>query len=36
MAEMYNMTVEEIKEALGNLDGIKGDLKIKKAVQFLS
>jgi len=35
MAEMYNMTVENIKAALGNLDGIKADLKVKKAVDFL-
>lgn len=35
MAEMYNMTVENIKAALGNLDGIKGDLKVRKAVEFL-
>ena len=35
MAEVYNMTVENIKVALGNLDGIKGDLQLKKAVDFL-
>ena len=36
MAEMYNMTVENIKAALGgSLDGIKGDLQLKKAVDFL-
>lgn len=35
MAEMYNMTVENIKSALGNLEGIKADLKVKKAVDFL-
>jgi trigger factor len=35
MAEMYNMTVENITAALGNLDGIKGDLKARKTVQFL-
>lgn len=35
MAEVYNMTVENIKAALGNLDGIKGDLQLKKAVDFL-
>ncbi len=35
MAEMYNMTVENIKAALGNVDGIKGDLKVRKAVEFL-
>ena len=32
---MYNMTVENIKAALGNLDGIKSDLQVKKAVEFL-
>ena len=35
MAEMYNMEVEAIKKALGNLDAVKGDLKIKKAIDFL-
>jgi trigger factor len=35
MAEMYNMTVEAIEKALGSLDGIKSDLKLKKAVDFL-
>lgn len=35
MSEMYNMTVDNIKAALGNLDGLKGDLKVRKAVEFL-
>ncbi|SFB16622.1 MULTISPECIES: trigger factor [unclassified Bacillus (in: firmicutes)] len=35
MAEMYNMTVENIQQALGNLEGLKGDLQLKKAVDFL-
>ncbi|MBB6445837.1 trigger factor [Bacillus benzoevorans] len=35
MADMYNMTVENIKAALGNLEGIKADLQIKKAIDFL-
>ncbi|MBP2240624.1 trigger factor [Cytobacillus eiseniae] len=35
MAEMYNMTVENIEKALGSLEGLKGDLKVKKAVDFL-
>jgi trigger factor len=35
MAEMYNMTVENIKKALGSLDGLKADLQMKKAVDFL-
>lgn len=35
MADMYNMTVDNIKAALGNLEGIKADLKIKKAIDFL-
>lgn len=35
MAEMYNMTVDNIKKALGSLDGVKSDLQIKKAVDFL-
>ena len=29
------MTVENIKAALGNLEGIKSDLQVKKAVEFL-
>jgi len=35
MAGMYNMTVDSIKKALGGLEGIKADLKLKKAVDFL-
>lgn len=35
MAEMYNMTVDNIKAALGSLEGLKGDLQLKKAVDFL-
>ncbi|KHF40975.1 trigger factor [Halalkalibacter okhensis] len=38
MAEMYQRSVEEIKNifaAQGGLEGIKGDLKIQKAVEFL-
>ncbi|MFB6467951.1 trigger factor [Cytobacillus sp. Hz8] len=35
MADMYNMTVENIKNALGNLDGLKGDLRIRKAIDLL-
>ncbi|MBP3949681.1 trigger factor [Bacillus suaedae] len=38
MAEMYQRPVDEIKNifaAQGGLDGIKGDLKIQKAVEFL-
>lgn len=35
MAGMYNMTVDNIKAALGSLDVLKGDLKIQKAVDFL-
>jgi trigger factor len=35
MAGMYNMTVDSIKQALGGLEGIKTDLKLKKAVDFL-
>lgn len=35
MAEMYNMTAENIQKALGSLEGLKGDLQIKKAVDFL-
>jgi len=35
MAEMYNMTVDNIKQAIGSLEGLKGDLQIRKAVEFL-
>lgn len=35
MAEMYNMPVAEIKKLMGNIDGLKEDLKIRKAVDFL-
>jgi trigger factor len=35
MAGMYNMTVDSIKQALGGLEGVKADLKMKKAVDFL-
>ncbi|KOP83634.1 trigger factor [Cytobacillus solani] len=35
MAEMYNMTVENIQKALGSLEGIKADLQVKKAVDFI-
>ncbi|MGM0920965.1 MAG: trigger factor [Bacillota bacterium] len=35
MAEMYNMPVENIKQALGSLEGLKEDLKVRKAIDFL-
>ena len=35
MADMYNMTVENIKAALGSLEGINADLQVKKAIDFL-
>jgi trigger factor len=36
MAEQYNMTVDQIKAALGgNIEGIQSDLKMKKTVEFL-
>ncbi|MGD6832018.1 trigger factor [Sutcliffiella halmapala] len=35
MAGMYNMPVEQIKQALGSLEGLKEDLKIRKAIDFL-
>lgn len=35
MAEMYNMDVNMIKQALGGVEGIKADLQLKKAVDFL-
>ncbi|PLR68321.1 MULTISPECIES: trigger factor [Bacillaceae] len=35
MAEMYNMPVDSIKQALGSVDGLKEDLKVRKAIDFL-
>lgn len=36
MAEMYKMPADEIKKVLGgNLDNLKADLKVQKAVDFL-
>ncbi|MDR7001452.1 trigger factor [Neobacillus niacini] len=35
MAGMYNMTVDNIKAALGGVEGIQADLQLKKAVDFL-
>jgi trigger factor len=35
MANVYNMTVDNIKKALGGVSGLKGDLQLKKAVDFL-
>lgn len=35
MAEMYNMAADQITQALGSLEGLKADLQIKKAVDFL-
>lgn len=35
MTTMYNMTADAIKSALGGLDTVKKDVKIRKAVEFL-
>ncbi|MHC0037444.1 trigger factor [Pseudoneobacillus sp. C159] len=35
MSKVYNMTVDNIKKALGDFSGLKGDLQLKKAVDFL-
>jgi len=36
MAGMYNVSVEQLKSMLGgNLDSLKEDLKIRKAIEFL-
>ncbi|MBS4215448.1 MULTISPECIES: trigger factor [Neobacillus] len=35
MAGMYNMSVDNIKKALGGTEGIKDELKYKKAIDFL-
>lgn len=35
MSEMYGMSVEDIRRVLGSTDGIKADLKARKAIDFL-
>ncbi|MDQ0156154.1 trigger factor [Robertmurraya andreesenii] len=35
MAEMYNMTVENITAALGSVEGLRADIQLRKAVDFL-
>jgi trigger factor len=35
MAKAYNLEVEKLKELLGNLDGVKEDLKWRKTIDFL-
>ncbi|WP_027409498.1 trigger factor [Anoxybacteroides tepidamans] len=35
MAEAYNLSVDKIKELLGNLDVVKEDVKFRKVVDFL-
>ncbi|MGM0844040.1 MAG: trigger factor [Bacillota bacterium] len=35
LAEQYNMAADNIKQALGGLDNLKTDLKIRKAVEVL-
>lgn len=35
MAEMYGMPVDAIKQALGSVDALSEDLKVRKAVDFL-
>ncbi|MEI5905644.1 trigger factor [Bacillus spongiae] len=35
MAEQYNMSPDNIKQAIGGLESLKGDLKIRKAIEFL-
>lgn len=35
MGEMYNMPVDAVKQALGNLSAVKEDLKVRKAVDLL-
>ncbi len=36
MAEMYNLEVDQVKQMLGaNQDALKGDLKVRKAIDFL-
>lgn len=35
MSEQFGLSKEDIVKALGSLEGMKGDLKIRKAVEFL-
>ncbi|GAC90765.1 trigger factor [Anoxybacillus flavithermus NBRC 109594] len=35
MANLYNLSVDKLKELLGTLDGLKEDLKMRKAIDFL-
>lgn len=35
MSEMYGMPVDDIRRVLGSTDGIKADLKARKAIDFL-
>lgn len=35
MAEMYQMPIDNLKQALGSMDGLKAELQIRKAVDFL-
>jgi trigger factor len=35
MAKMYNLEVEKLKSMLGSLEGLKEDLKLRKAIDFL-
>ena len=35
MAEMYKMSVEDIKKALGGSDALKSDITFRKAIDFL-
>lgn len=35
MAEMYNMSTDAIKQALGGVENLQMDLKIRKAIDFL-
>lgn len=35
MSEMYNMPVENITAALGSLEGLKADVQVRKALDFL-
>jgi trigger factor len=35
MAEMYNMPADNLKKMIGSLEGVKEDIKIRKAVELL-
>lgn len=35
MSTMYGVSADQLKQMLGGIDGVKEDLKIRKAIDFL-